>query len=364
MTRILRPLLLVIAGSAVALAQNTPVAANAAQPDHATSYYQYTLAHMYANLAAESGNADTARQAIAAYKAAIAADPLSAMLADELSEVYIQFNMLREARTDAEDAIKRNPNDIAAHRLLARIAVRQINDPQTNRINSAMIDKAVEEFKKVTELDPKDADSWTMLGRLQRVGQDSDGAQNSFQKALDSQPDNEDALVGMASVYLDKGDNAKAADMFKRAADKNPSAAALKRLAGTYEQMHEYGLAADTIKKALTYNPPDATDLRKALAEDLLNAGQAPEALEAYAAVAAEDTEDFQSHLRMSQIYVQMGEFTKAREESDKAQKIEPENIEVRYNDVSILQAEGKPKDAIATLEKILKSTEAKTYSA
>ena len=49
--------------------------------------------------------------------------------------------------------------------------------------------------------------------------------------------------------------------------------------------------------------------------------------------------------------------FAKAREASDKARGIEPNNLEVRYNEVSILEAEGKTPQAIQTLKDILSGT-------
>ena len=48
---------------------------------------------------------------------------------------------------------------------------------------------------------------------------------------------------------------------------------------------------------------------------------------------------------------------------SDKALAIDPANLEIRYNQVSILEAEGKTQQAIQTLKDILDSTAKKTYS-
>ncbi len=48
---------------------------------------------------------------------------------------------------------------------------------------------------------------------------------------------------------------------------------------------------------------------------------------------------------------------------SDKAKAIEPANIEIRFNEVGILEAEGKSSDAIQLLKDILSSTAKKNYS-
>ncbi len=178
------------------------------------------------------------------------------------------------------------------------------------------------------------------------------------------EPDNEDALVGRAAVYADKGDTEAAAAMFERAAQKNPSAESWQRLAASYEQLKEYKLAADTIKKGLALNPENAAELRKALAQDLLNAGEFDEAIVAFEAVAADDTEDAEAWLRISQLRMQMGDLPKARAAASKAAAIEPDNIEIAFNEVSLLQAEGKPREAIKQLRGIVDDTARKTYTA
>ena len=197
--------------------------AQAQTVDHAAAYYHYSLGHMYADLASINGSSEYIKKAIENYKLAIKEDPQTPMLGEELSELYIQTGRLREAQSDAEEALKANPNDVNAHRMLGRIFTRQIGDSQEHRIDEAMLKKSIEEYKKITELDPKDVDSWLMLGRLHKVAQNSVDAQNAYKKALEVDPDNEDALTGLAMVYADLGDNTSAADLLKKLAAKNPS---------------------------------------------------------------------------------------------------------------------------------------------
>jgi tetratricopeptide (TPR) repeat protein len=61
--------------------------------------------------------------------------------------------------------------------------------------------------------------------------------------------------------------------------------------------------------------------------------------------------------LRISQIYRQRHDYVHARAAEDKAKEVDPNNIEVRYNEVSILESEGKLPDAINTLKAIVEST-------
>ena len=249
--------------------------------------------------------------------------------------------------------------------MLGRIFTRQIGDSQEHRIDESMLKKSIEEYKKITELDPKDTDSWLMLGRLHKVAQSSVEAQNAYKKALEIDPDNEDALTGLAMVYADLGDNTAAADLLKKLAAKNPTARSLQALAAAYEQMHEYALAAETLRRTLELNPPppNVSELKRFMAADLRRALQFQAALKVYQDMVAEEPNDAESYLRMSNIYTQLRDFTKAREAEDKARAIEPNNLDVRYNEVTILESEGKSTEAIARLKEILDTTAKKNYS-
>ena len=56
------------------------------------------------------------------------------------------------------------------------------------------------------------------------------------------------------------------------------------------------------------------------------------------------------------EIYRQKGDFAKAHEAADKAKAIDGNNVNIRYNEVSLLEAEGKLPEAIAALKEILNS--------
>jgi tetratricopeptide (TPR) repeat protein len=356
----------ILAVSGLAAFGQTPAAGTDAgkKIDKASSYYHYALAHMYAELASQYGvRGGYLDKAIDNYKEAIAADPDSPVLTEELSELYIGSGRLREAQTDAEEAIKKNPNNLAAHRLLARVYTSQIGDQQRNRIDESMVKKAIEEYQKISDLDPKDVDTLVMLGRLQKVAQNSVEAEKAYKKALAIDPESEDALTGLALVYGDLGNSTEAARMLKQLSDKNPSPKSLRALAATYEQMKEYALAAQALQRALELNPPDAGDLKRALAEDQVQAKQYDAAIKTYQDLIGDDPSDAQSYLSMSRIYREMHDLVKARAMSDKAKGLEPYNVEVRYNEVGILEAEGKPNDALKSMKDLVLSTEKRSYS-
>jgi len=340
----------------------TPGSAPAPQDMRAEAYYNFAMGHLYADLAARYGYREYVDKAIEHYRAALKADPAASDVSEELTDLYIQAGKLADAVAEAEEILKRNPQNLEARRMLGRIYARLIQDPQQNRINEQRLRQAIEQFRKITEQDPKDLDSWLMLGRLYKIAQNSVESEKAYKQALAIEPDNEFALSGLALVYSDLGDTNAAVEMWKRLADRNPNPRTLRALAGAYEQVNDYKSAANTLRRALELAPRDQ-DLKRNLAEDLLLAGDVDEALTLYSELAQANAKDPFLHLRLSQIYRQKRRLAQAREAHERARAIEPDNLEIRYNEVNLLDAEGKYAEAITVLKAMLDSTAKRVYT-
>ena len=335
-------------------ANTTGHSGSPANDSKAAAYYHYSLGHLYAEMAGTFGNrSEYFDKAAENYRLAMKDDPSATFIAEELSDLYIQSGRLRDAVMEAEDLLKQNPNDVNDRRILARIYSRLIGDSQQSNIDETMLKKAIEQYQKITELDPKDEDSWLWLGRLQKLAQNTPDAKKAFQKCLALDPDNEDAMTGLAMVYTEVGDTKAAEDLLKKVAEKDPGTRSLTTLAQFYEEVKEYGPAADTLRKAIEVTP-DNLDLKKQLAEDLLFSEQFDAALKVYQELASEDPKEVQWQLRISQVYRQQHNYAKAEEASAKARQMAPDNIEVEYNEVSLLEAQGKLPEAIKALNDLL----------
>jgi tetratricopeptide (TPR) repeat protein len=331
--------------------------------DKAAAYYHYAMGHMYADLATQYGNrSQHINQAIDHFQQALKADPRAGFIAEELSDLYIQGGRLRQAVTDAEAALRETPNDLNQRRILGRIYMRMIGDPQTNKINEEMLKRATEQYAKIVEAEPDDLDAWVTLGRLYKIGQNSVDSEKAFKKALALEPENVEALAMLATVYLDLGDAPRAADLLRKVVEKEPNMRTLTSLAGTYEQMREYSLAAETLKRAIELAPEDA-DLKRALAQNLMLSEQLDQAMKIYQALVAENEKDVQSWLRISQIYRQKHDYENARKASDQARKLDPDGVDILYNEVGLLESEGKIPEAIDILKQVLQNTAKKSYS-
>lgn len=333
--------------------------------DKGDAYYHYSLGHLYSELSGAYGSrGDYFDKAVENYWAAMKDDPSAGFIAEELSDFYVQSGRLRDGVTEAEDVLKANPDNLNARRVLARIYMRLIGDSRQNQIDEGMVKKAIEQFDKITQKDPRDLDSWLMLGRLYKVSQDSNSAMAAYKKAIAIDPGNQDALTGLALVYADLGDNKSAAELLGKVAQKDPSPRTLTALAGAYEQMKEYALAASTLRRVVDQNPEANPDLYRALAQDLMLSAQYDDALKIYRKLAADDPRDAQAWLSISRLYRQQRDFAKAQEAADKAKAIDPKNLDVRYNEANLLEAQGKLPEAIKTLREILDSTAKKDYTA
>ncbi|HZO57236.1 MAG TPA: tetratricopeptide repeat protein [Bryobacteraceae bacterium] len=348
-----------------AAAQQSPTQqAKDKAPDRGAAYYHYSLSHLYTELAGAYNNrSEYLNQAIDNLRLAMKADPAARFLAEELSDLYIQGGRLKEGVTEAEAALRENPEDLNARRLLGRIYMRLIGDPQQGRVNDNMLQRATEQFLKITEKDPQDTEAWLTLGRLHKIGQNSVESEKAFQKALALEPDNEDALTGLALVYSDLGDSRRASELLKRVSEKSPNLRTFMALAGSYEQMKEYALAAETLRKAMEL-APDNPDLKRALAQSLLYSDKYDESLKLYRELVAEDAKDVQSWVRISQIHRERKNFEEARKAINEAKKLEPDNLEIVFSEVGIYEAEGKMGEAIAGMKSVLESTAKKSYSA
>ena len=328
----------------------------------ASAYYHFALGHLYEDLAGSSNNrTDYANKAIDNFRLAMKEDPNAGFLVEDVAELYRMSGRLRDAVDEAQQALKTNPDDVNARKVLAHIYTQQIGDAQSNHVDENMARKAIEQYKYITQKDPKDVESLVMMGRLDRVVDDSVSAETAFKQAMGVEPDNEDAIVGLASVYSDRGDPKSASALLEKLAQKNPSPRALVILANNYESMREYALAADAYKKAIELDPNRA-ELKQAMAQDQALAGHYDDALATYGELMTANPQDPQPYLRSAQIYREQKKLPDARRMIDKAKELDADNIEVLFADANLLSDEGKNPEAISALKSLLDKTARKNY--
>jgi len=209
MIRSVKAFALVGALVAVSFAQTAPASnqssASPADNNRASAYYNFAMGRLYALMAQAEGNQEQALKAIQYYKEALKADPKAADTYAELTDLYLAVNRSADAVALAQDALKQNPDNIAAHRMLGRVYFSQINKGSQGQIDEKALHLAMTEFQKVVDKDPKDTDSWVTLGRLYAGTNDSSDAEKAYNAALALDPSNVYANAMQGNWMLQNG---------------------------------------------------------------------------------------------------------------------------------------------------------------
>jgi len=354
----------------ILLAQNQPAqagdpaptasaesAAKTKVPDRAAAYYHFALAHMYEEQVATYGRSEMANKAIEEYRAAIDADPTSAYLTSGLAELYAKTGRIRDAVVEAQDIIKRDPNNLEARRLLGRIYLRSLGDMQAGNGSQNVLKLAIEQYEQIVRLQPDSMDDHLLLGRLYRLNNDLQKAENEFKTAVKLQPASEEAVTTLAYLYNELGDTSRATQVLSSVPDVARSAKLYSALGYTYEQQKQYKNAVEAYRHAIELDR-DNLDAIRGLAQNLLNDGQTDAALEQYKVIADANPEDAQTYVRIAEIYRKQGKFDPALENLKKAESMVQDSVEVPYNIAAVYQAQGRYDEAIQIMKDLLKKSE------
>jgi tetratricopeptide (TPR) repeat protein len=326
-------------------------------PDRAAAYYHFALAHMYEEQVATYGRSELANKAIEEYRAAIDADPTSAYLTSGLAELYAKTGRIRDAVVEAQDIIKRNPNNLEARRLLGRIYLRSLGDMQAGNGSESVLKLAIEQYEQIVRLQPDSMDDHLLLGRLYRLNNDLQKAEGEFKIAVKLQPDSEEAVTTLAYLYNELGDTARATQVLSSVPGAERSAKLYSALGYTYEQQKQYKEAIEAYRHAIELDR-DNLDAIRGLAQNLLNDGQSDAALEQYKVIADANPEDAQTYVRIAEIYRKQGKFDLALENLKKAESMVQDSVEVPYNIAAIYQAQGRYDEAVPIMRELLKKSE------
>jgi tetratricopeptide (TPR) repeat protein len=181
-------------------------------------------------------NARLLDDAIKAYRETIQLDPTAAEPHVDLGELYFFFQSRRDlAEREALEAVKLDPNCAGAHLLLARLYAYSIRSESSAR--ATFQERAIREYEKVAELDPRHAESWAMLAELYSMKNDTARQIHALEKwagapipsdtlfyntVMNSDLSSEQAYYRLSQLYLAQGRNREAISAAKRAYEANP----------------------------------------------------------------------------------------------------------------------------------------------
>jgi tetratricopeptide (TPR) repeat protein len=331
------------------------VATSPSSPDRASSYYHYGLARLYEDMAVNAGRSDYATQAVEQYKLALDADPNSRLLQDGLADLYFKIGRIREAVTDAQDQVGKDPSDIEAHTLLGKVYLRSLGDMQSPQ-SGQMLQLAIGEYEKLAQLKPNDVETHLLLGQLYGLNHDSAKAEAQFKLAQGIDANSEEVALNMARLYSEQGDAKRAADVLKAIPVDDRSPRIEFALGASYEQLKKNKDAISAYHRALDMEP-DNLDTERALGNALFNDGQLDEALKVLSGIVAAEPQDAQSQVHISEIERRQGHYDEALKTLEKAKPLAPESLELSYNEALIYDSLGRYDEATGVLTKLVSDT-------
>jgi tetratricopeptide (TPR) repeat protein len=344
-----------------AKSQPTAQTAKPAEPDaRADAYYYFTLGHYYQQEYEASSHAEDANRAIDFFKKAYAIDPNSHQIGEELAEIYFQSQRIRDAVQEAQSILAKDPDNLPARRLLARIYVRMLGDLSDTSGQRDTLTHAAEQYREIMRLDPTDTDAVLWLARIYRLQNDHDKAEQVLRALLAREPENENAVEQLTQLLLDEGKSQEAISILKNILDRAPTPRLWDLYGDAYTQTHDLANAEEAYRKAAEAQPGEITH-RRGLAQTLLNEEKYPEALEQYQRLVGMDAEDPNNYLRLAEIYRQLKQLDKAEQNVLLAKQRAPGNLEVIYYESSIYQAQGRFDDAIRVLSDAVAAVKAQS---
>ncbi len=175
-------------------------------------------------------------EAIKAYKETIHLDPSEAEPHVDLGELYFFYQSRRDlAEAEGREALKLDPKCVGAHLLLGRIYIYTVRTDRNGR--SAAVERAIQSYEKVAELDPAHAEAWAMLAELYGTNKDIRRQIHALEKwagapipsdplfynsVMNSELSSDQAYYRLSQVYLSQGKNKEAVSAARAAYEADP----------------------------------------------------------------------------------------------------------------------------------------------
>jgi len=315
----------------------------------AEAYYAFTMGHIYEQQYEATSNAEYATKSIEAYKKAYALDPKSQVIGERLAEMYWKAQRIHDAVAEAQEILKRDPDNVQSRRLLGRIYLRSLGDVSASNGQSETVSKAIEQYREINRLDPSDTESALWLARLYRLKNEHDKAEQVLRSILKSDPENEPAVEQLTQLLMDEGKSTEAVTLLEAITAHSPSPVLLDLLGDAHTQAHDLEKAEKAYREAVELDPSELSHQR-GLGQTLLAEEKYPEALKVFEKLSDVMPDDSDVYLRIAQIYRELHQLDKAEQNLVKARQYAPGSLEVMYNEAMLYQAQGRYEDAIRVL--------------
>jgi tetratricopeptide (TPR) repeat protein len=313
------------------------------------AYYYFMMGHLDEQQYEATGKPELATKAIDSYKKALDLAPVSTVIMERLAETRAKAQQLHEAVEEARAVLKLDPDNVDAHRLLARIYVRTLGDQSASESQKENLSKAIDEFQAILKLQPDDAYSSLWLARLYRFENHHTDAEKVLRDVLQRDPGNGPALEQLSQLLIDEGRSQEAVKILSDAAGTSSSPEVYDLLGDAYAQAKEYPKSEEAYRKAAEEDPDDPGHLH-GLAQALMEQNKYAEALEQFKKLSEVEPGTSENYLRMAQLYRRLGKFDQAESSLLRAKQLSPGSLEVLYNEALLYEDQGRYEDAIKVL--------------
>lgn len=326
-------------------------------------YYYFTLGHVDEQQYELTGRAELATQAIEAYKKALELAPDSPVIRERLAEIYAKSQRMRDAVEQAQATLKADPNNVDAHRLLARIYVRELGDLSAGDVQKETLEKAIDQFQQILKIQPDDVYSGLWLARLYRFENKHSEAETVLRGLLARDASNGPALEQLSQLLMDEGRSQEAVKLLSDAAGESSSPEVYDLLGDAYSQAKDYSKAEDAYRKAVEEDPDDPGHLH-GLAQALMAQDKYADALEQFKRLTEIEPSTSENFLRMAQLYRRLGKFDQAEASLLRAKQLAPGSLEVLYNEALLYEDQGRYDDAVKVLSDAIAGMKSQSSSA
>ena len=327
------------------------------------AYYYFMMGHLDEQQYEASGKAELATQAIDSYKKALDLAPNSTVIMERLAETRAKAQQLHEAVEEAHAVLKLDPDNVDAHRLLARIYVRTLGDLTAADAQKENLTKAVTEFQAILKIQPDDTYSSLWLARLYRFENHHTEAEKVLRDMLQRDPGNGPALEQLSQLLIDEGRSQEAVKILSDAAGSSSSPEVYDLLGDAYAQTKDYPKSEEAYRKAAEEDPDDPGHLH-GLAQALMEQNKYAEALEQFKKLSEVEPGTAENYMRMAQLYRRLGKFDLAESSLLRAKQLSPGNLEVLYNEALLYEDQGRYEDSIKVLSDAIAGVKNQTAGA
>ncbi len=347
--------------AASAFAPGLPAAEGETTSERSEAYYHFAVGHLYHQFVKQFGRAEYVDRATKEYEQALERDPGSVEIRLEMMDLFAGTRRLPRAVSLADEILADDPNNVAVRRLLGNIYRSFYADTQRTP-NREYLLKAIEQFERLVEIEPDEASNHLELGRMQGLAEDYDAAAATLRRALELDSEQSAARANLAYILLEAGKLEEAIKELEQVVADGPSSLQhINTLANSYEQI---GRAEDAAKlyERLLKEGGNSLEARQRLADNLFRSGQFGKALEHYKTLAGLDPQGAETFVRIAAIERARGNIADAWEALERARQIDPDSLQVQFEAVNLLGAEGKADEAIKQLRELLDATRKDEY--